>query len=497
MAGVLTGYRKECPHRWLQQAGGCVVETAYRQSPRSCQIPPSRDSHPHIQLRSLPRRWTRTGGPYGSRNVDGPFPRVAGYRDAPLVLAFVSRAWCQIAVNYPPLWSTIIIDRSEGDYLERIQLFLDRSGKELLDIILLDAVTPTAHLEGLLIEHAHRLRTLVGHSERTDWRKFPLGQLPSGRFPLARLEPFDNPTSCVNCILYTSRNRKILAVPNPKCLHRVQLFRWRFDPESLIQFTYFLNLESLSVSIVLEPQDTQGDEKLQFQRLRHLRLCISNEYWRKESMLNSPWIERLECSVLVGLYLLYKLNRDPSMDMYPQLEACLRRIISLRNLWVHMSVGGGANQDSDTSGLQNMRPFMFEGRLERVHLTFLIPIAEKKTWAAAITERFFSVFAWEYGQFPSPTTPTNPKVMHIRNRIEGNQSALVAPEMTKLEFPFLEELYLIRAEPKWIALLHAPRLTSLHVCGFIPSGLGHISSSANISDIWLVFWGGDPAPWEI
>ena len=418
---------------------------------------------------------------------------IAGYRDAPLALTFVSRAWCQIAVNYPPLWSTIIIDRSEGDFLERIELFLDRSGKELLDIILLDAVTPAAHLEGLLIEHAHRLKSLVGHLAWTEW----------GPIPLVRLEPLDNPTGFVNWSVYAPRSRSIFAVPTLKCLHRVQLFRWWFDPESLVQLTYFHNLESLSISIVLEPQDTQWDKKLQFQRLRHLRLCVSNTHWPKVSILKSPWIERLECSVLVDLYLHYQLNRDPSMDMYPQLEACVFRIISLQNLWVHMDVSDGADQEPDTSRLQNIRPSTFESRLERVHLTFRIPTGVDNTWAAAITERFFSAFvpdtslAWEYGQFPSPTIFTNLKTMHIVNEIVGNQSALVAPEMIKLEFPFLEELYLKYAEPKWIDLLHAPRLISLSIYGFIPSSLGHISNSANISDILLEFREEDPGTREI
>ena len=100
-------------------------------------------------------------------------------RDTSLVLAFVSRARCRIAVNYPPLWSTIIIDRSDDEYLE---LFLDRPGKELLDIILLDTLTPTAHIEGLLIDHAHHLKSLVGHSEEPEL----IGGTPIGtpRYPL-------------------------------------------------------------------------------------------------------------------------------------------------------------------------------------------------------------------------------------------------------------------------------------------------------------------------
>ena len=418
---------------------------------------------------------------------------IADSRDAPLVLAFVSSAWCQIAVNYPPLWSTIIIDRSEDDCLERIELFLDRSGRELLDVVFLDTVTPTARLEALLIGHAHRLKSLVGHSEGAEW----------GNIPLARLEPLDTPTGLMNWSVYASRNRRISAVPTPKCLHRVQLFEWGFDTESLIRFIYFHNLESLSISVDLEPRDTQCDKRLQFQRLRHLRLRVSNAHWPKESILESPWIERLECPVLVDLYLLYELNQDPSMDMYQQLEACLLRTISLRNLWVHMYVSGGADQESDTNRLRNMRPFKFEGRLEQAYHMFITPRRAKSTWAAAITERFFSVFvpdtslAWEYGQFPSPTIFTNLKVMIIVNGIDANQSALVAPKMIKLEFPFLEELYLTWAEPKWIGLLYAPRLISVHTYGFIPSSLGRISNSTNISDIRLVFREEHPGPREI
>jgi len=135
--------------------------------------------------------------------------KITSYRDAPLVLASVSSAWCQIAVNYPLLWSTIIVDRSEDDYLERIHLFLNRSGKLLLDIVLLDPVTSTSHLKDLLIEHAHRVKTLVGHSAETE----------SEHFPLARLEPPSTSASVVNWSLYSFRNRRNPSVPIPKGLH--------------------------------------------------------------------------------------------------------------------------------------------------------------------------------------------------------------------------------------------------------------------------------------
>jgi len=240
---------------------------------------------------------------------------MVGYRDAPLILASVSRNWCYLAVNYPLLWSTIIIDRSEDGYLERIHLFLNRSGQVPLDIVLLDHVTPTAHFQDLLLKHAHRFKTLVGHSAETRFKNFPL----------ARLEPLSTSADFMNWSVYASTNLRISTVPIYKCLHRVQLYQWTFDPESLTQFTYFPNLESLSISIKLESKHTQWDQVLSFERLRHLRLCVSNAQWAEGSMLKSPWIEWLECPVLEDLYLVYELNQYPSIEMYPQLEACLLR----------------------------------------------------------------------------------------------------------------------------------------------------------------------------
>jgi len=421
--------------------------------------------------------------------------QILSYRDAPLVLASVSRLWCQIAVHYPLLWSTIIIDRSEDDYLERIRLFLNRSGKLLLDIVLLDPVTPTEPLKELLIEHAHRFRTLVGHSAETEFDLF-------GVFPPARLERLDTPSSVVNWSVFASKVRRISSVPIPKSLHRVQLFQWRFDPESLVQFTSFPNLASLSICIEPEPTDTQWDKKLWFAQLRHLRLCVTTVDRPNGSVLRSPLIEWLECPALVDLFLIYELNNEPSEEMYPQLEARLLRSTSLRNLWVRLHVKSWTGQELNASELQSMRPSTFQGTLEVVHFTCHVPSRAMVDWAGAYTERFFSVFVpktyltWGYGQFPSPNIFTNLKKIHIVNWMAGDQSALVAPTVPKLEFPFLEELYLREAEPKLLELLHAPRLISLHTYGFIPSHLEHISNST-ISLICLKSWGDQPGLKEI
>jgi len=414
---------------------------------------------------------------------------MVGYRDAPLILASVSRTWCQIVVNNPLLWSTIIIDRSEDDYLERIHLFLNHSGKVPLDIVLFDHVTPTAHLQDLLLKHAHRFKTFVGHWA-VPYFKFPFIRFPPrAPLPLARLEPLGTSADFMNWSEYAPpTNRTISTVPIPKCLHRVQLYQWTFDPESLIQFTYFPNLESLSISIKLESKHVQWDKVLWFERLRYLRLSISNTHWAGGSILESPWIEWLMCPVLVDLYLVYE---EPSIEMYPQLEACLLRFKSLRNLRLHMNIRRKIDQDFDPSGFQNMRPSMFEGSLELAHITFLDSHPETELWAGAFTERFFSVFVpnrhltWGYARFPSPTIFTNLKKMHILNWMTGDRSALVAPAMIKLEFPALEELYLegFESDVPGLLDLHAPRLTSLRVSRVIPSDLRHISKSVSLISI--------------
>ena len=410
-----------------------------------------------------------------------------GFRDAPLILAAVSRDWCRIAVNYPPIWSTIVIDQSEDDYLERIHLFLDRSGKELLDIILLGDLTLTTHLKDILIKYAGRFRTLIGP---------PV----ASTFPRPLLEPVEASPGFVNWSAYNGR--RISSLPIPKCLHRVQLDRMEFESESLIQFTFFHNLESLFISIILEPKDTQWDKKLQFERLRHLHLRISSVYWPDGSTLTSTWIECLECPALVDLRLFYSLKEAPSEEMYAQLEATLLRFRYLQKLQVHINAHKLTSQGSHASRFQNMRPSTFEGSLESVHFRFNMQDDEEGVWAAAFTERFFTVFipktnlGWQYAQFPSPAITANLKTMHIGGSIERVQSALVAPEMAKLEFPFLEELYLRQGEPKWMDVLHAPHLTYLHIQEFIPSDLRHISNSI-ISSVRLNLPKDHPGPWEI
>jgi len=266
---------------------------------------------------------------------------------------------------------------------------------------------------------------------------------------------------------------------------------------------YFPNLESLSLSIKLESKHTLWDKVLSFERLRHLRLCVSN--FARGSMLKSPWIEWLESPVLVDLYLVYELNQVPSMDMYPQLEACLLRFRFLQNLRVNMQLRYVPIPGFDASGFQNMRPSTFEGSLELAHVTFFVGSTKTRTWAGAFTERFLSVFVpdtnltWEYGQFPSPTIFANLKKMHIANWMTGDGSALVAPAMSKLEFPSLEELYLrdFGSDVPGLLDFRAPRLISLHVSRVIPSDLRHISNSRSlISIIHLESYGYTPRSLE-
>ena len=420
--------------------------------------------------------------PWGTISFD---ELIAGFRDGPLILASVSRDWCQIAVNYPPLWSTIVIDQSEDDCLERIHLFLDRSGEGPLDIVLLSGVTPTIHLKDILIENAHRFKTLVGHSAES-------------MFPYSRLEPLEDSNVFVNWSEYTPEGRRISSVPIPKCLHHVQLDRPAFDTGILIQLSTFHNLESLFISTGYTPEDTQWDEMLRFERLRHLNLEITVFFLHEGTILTSLLIGWLECPAIVTLRLFYCLNRGLSEEIYLQLEAYLLRFRSLRKLQVHIMDNQSIDRGPVASRFENTRLSTFHGNLEFVHfITY-----PGGAWSAAFTERFFAIFVpqttlgWVYAQFPSPAITPNLKKLHINGTVEGVQSALVAPEMTKLDFPFLEELYLRHREPKWMNFLHAPRLTYLYINGFIPSDLRHITNSI-VSTVYLKFQDDHPGPREI
>ena len=434
--------------------------------------------------------------PFRSWGSTTPDDLIARFRDGPLILTSVSRDWSQIVVNYPPLWSTILIDQSEDNCLERIHLFLDRSGKELLDIVLLKDVELTIHLKNLLMANVDRFKALVGHSTVA---VFPF-------IPASRMTSFESPVGFVNWNEYPSSRHRISPVPIPKCLRRVQLYRWGFNPESLIQLTSFHNLESLVITIEPEPKDTHWDQKLRFGRLQRLHLRVSNVYWHGGPSLASPWIEWIECPLLVVLQLSYSLNREPSEETYLQLEASLLRFRYLQKLQVHISIHYSYDQEAEASRFQTMRPstLKYNGNLEVVHVTFGARYTAASAWAAAFTERFFTTFVpktnlgWQYAQFPSPAMTGNLRTIHIKSSIDGNQSTLVAPapEMGKLEFPLLEELYLQEGEPKWMNLLHAPRLIYLYIEGFVPSDLRHINNSI-ISRVHLRFQTDHPGSREI
>jgi hypothetical protein len=407
-------------------------------------------------------------------------------RDAPLILASVSRAWCEIATTYPPLWSTIIIDQSEEDYLERMDLFLDRSGKELLDVVLLYYGPRALHLEDFLMGHADRLNSFVPLSVKYDRGPYT-GTLET----LAR---------SMNWNIYRSSRRRISTVPIPKCVRRVQLPEVYFDHEALNQFMCFQNLESLSVSIKLEPKSTLWDREVRFELLQHLRLDISYKPQSKPMRFTSEplLVEWLECPALLDLDLSYFIHQEASRELYVRLEAGLLRFRSLRNLQVHLDVPAMTSRDFDPGEI--MRPSTSDGGLELVQLAFKRVRIRETLWKGACTERFFSVFipnrhlVWHYGQFPSPIIFNTLKTMHIIYHMEGDQSALIARDISQLEFPHLEELYLEKKAPRLLDLLYAPRLESLHIDGFIPSDLRHISNST-ISTVRLQFREFHPDPW--
>jgi len=401
---------------------------------------------------------------------------IAGYQYAPLILASVSRAWCHIATKYPPLWSTILIDQSESDYLERIHLFLDRSGQEFLDVILIDHTIPSLHLNNFLVEYEDRFKTVVGLAANLRFNDYSF-----------RMESYKTPASFVNWSVYAPIPRRISTVPIPKCLRHFQLHQSRFDSTSLIQFTYFNSLESLSISIAPGPNHTEWDQMLRFERLRHLNLDISNAEWPKGSSSKRLWIEWLECPALADLDLVHRSSQCPSNEVHIRLEACLLRFRSLQNLRVHAGCKIIAGEDQKT------QPSIFDGRvLELVQLTVDIYPTPHKACVGAFTERLFSVFVPNkhltrpYGQFRSPTIFANVKTMHIQSFMKEIGSVLVAPQMSQLEFPLLEELYLQRSAPKFLDRLRAPRLRSLRIDGFTPSDLRQ-HSNTSISIVRLTF----------
>jgi len=319
--------------------------------------------------------------------------------------------------------------------------------------------------------------------------------------PTARLEPPETPATFVNWRVRTLKYQRASKVPIPICLRTVQLHQWQFIPRSLIQLTYFHTLIYLSIPIAPEPNTTELYKTLRFELLRHLHLRVSNGHWPTEYILESPWVEWLECPALEDLYLFYRLNQYPSKEMYPCLETWLLRTRSLRKLRIHMQVNDKISRDPDAGEFQNLQSSTFNGSLELVHFMFDVYQLQETAWMRAFVERIFSVFVpsthllWQYAQCPSPIIFTNLKSMHIQHWMDWDLSVLVARGMTKLEFPFLEELYLEwgRGEPEWMNILHAPRLISLRIGDLIPSDLRHITKST-ISCIRMRFGAHSPGP---
>ena len=370
--------------------------------------------------------------------------------------------------------------------MERIQLFLDNCGKALLDIIiLLYRATPTVRLRDFLIDNSYRIRTLIG----------VLADEPYTYSNPFRLEDLETYAGFMNLGIYTRSLRRISTTPIPKCLRRVELRRSHLDSGSLFQFTQFHNLESLSISIEPDSINTLWDKKLRFELLRHLCLQVSYVDWGGEFSPEYLWVEWLECPALVDLDLTYQLNRYVSNATYARLEACLLRLKSLRNLRVHLASFDETSEVFDASEFQRMQPPTPNDRLELVQLMF---DQQECLWMGAFTERFFSVFlpnthlAWPYGRVPLPSTFTNLKTMRISHSIEVDWSPLVATGVTELVFPCLEELYLEDKAPELLDLVRAPRLECLHIYGFVPSDLRHISNST-LSSIHLTFMSCAPS----
>jgi hypothetical protein len=401
----------------------------------------------------------------------------AGYQDGPLVLASVSRAWCKIATTYPRLWSTILIDQSEADCLERIHLFLDRSGKELLDIVFMYYGTPSQSLTDFLMEHADRFKTFLA-----------LSAIGTVVFP-SQMEIPKTITPFIHWNTHTSSGHTVSTVPIPKCVHRLQLPWTYFDSRSLIPFTYLHNIKYLTIAINHEPQGAQWDKKVRFELLQYLCLNVScrNENQSSQSTSQSLWIDWLECPALVDLSLSCRIPEVTCDETYPQLESWLLNFRSLQNLRVYMDIW--VDQGVNPVRLQNMQRSTFNGALELVELLFS-PDFGKSEWRMALTERFFSVFVpythlvWPYGQFPSPAIFSHLKTMHIIHTVDGSGSALVPLAMTEVEFPLLQELFLedgiIIVQSTFLALLkrlRAPHLRYLHIKWFNPLDLRHMSKT--------------------
>ena len=83
------------------------------------------------------------------------------YISDPLVLASVSRRWCQFITSSPQLWSYLLIDTDDDGVLEYLQLFLQLSRDTKLLIVLHGSATLCDAIVVVLLQVGDRISALV------------------------------------------------------------------------------------------------------------------------------------------------------------------------------------------------------------------------------------------------------------------------------------------------------------------------------------------------
>jgi hypothetical protein len=385
---------------------------------------------------------------------------IVGHADAALSLSAVSRPWSQVVTSIPRLWSTIVLGWGQDDHIARCKLFLSLSANEPVNVILLDYYVPTA-LSALLFQSLHRIGSII--------------YLPSEETKDLEFLRLQYPTASPQCDLlgvYESGSRHVSAIPLPPRLRVAELSSLPLPVSYVSTFTQFQGLESLSLDGFLLPTGHSWAGDLLLPSLQNLFLRQGPPKSRSTS---ERWLtEFLSCPKLQTVHIRAFLPRNAAVA-YIRLEASLTRFPALRIISCHITLPNRRFSSAEIDITTTRQLPQFRGKLEKSAFTFWRPphgivVTEYDPSLSTLTEQSCDIFApclelgWQYIQCPAPQVFTQLTRLDVYSYLSRDEHGSDLP--SQVLFPLLQELYFEFPpyNPRWLELIRAPRLVSLHVC---------------------------------
>jgi hypothetical protein len=372
----------------------------------------------------------------------------------------VGRPWSQVVTSIPRLWSTIVLGWGQDDHIARCKLFLSLSANEPVNVILLDHYVSIA-LSALLFQSLHRIGSIIYlPSEETKDLEFLHLQYPT-----------ESP-QCDLLVVHKSDSRHVSAIPLPPCLRVAELSSLPLPVSYFSIFTQFQGLESLSLDVFLLPTGHSWPGDLLLPSLQKLFLRQGPPKSRSTS---ERWLtEFLSCPKLQTVHIRAFLPRNAAVA-YIRLEASLTRFPALRIISCYITLPNRRFSGAEIDIMTTRQLPQFRGKLEKSAFTFWRPphgivVAEYDPSLSILTEQSCAIFTpclelgWQYIQCPAPEVFTQLTRLDVYSCMSRDEQGSDLP--SQVLFPLLQELY-FEFPPntaRWLELIRAPRLVSLHVC---------------------------------